>query len=417
MHPVAVGGGGQAVGGGSDEWMRELDPRTYLEQPGVDSGLGRGHVDAEGLSGTVEQDGVAQGLRGRGDDEQMGVGWELEEAPCVALFDLAYHRLAPGQPEPAGEICGVPGARQLEERERVAVTLGNDLVAHGGVQWAVHVVQQQCAGIAVAQSADRQLGQPGEDVVAAAGAGPAYEHDPLSEEPSGDEPKDLRGGLVEPLRVVDDADQRLLLGDLGEQRQRGQPDQEPVGRGTDAQSEHGCECVALRDGQPLEVTQHGRAELMEAAVGQFHLRLDPDGRHETPVGDPVGQVAQQRALADACLPPQDGDTAPTGERVGEKPVERLALGSASEECWGLTAILARRRPPCARSPGNHPEQRSKQERTGAIGSVEDADQGVSQAVAPVEFPGLWPGLGSPGLLLEDVTGGSVTAGDEGRGSP
>ena len=110
------------------------------------------------------------------------------------------------------------------------MALRDDLVADRGIQRAVHVVQQQRARVAVAEPADRQLGEPGEDVVAAARPRGAHERDPLGEEAAGDEPEDLRRGVVEPLRVVDDADERLLLGDLGEQRQRGEPDQEPVGR-------------------------------------------------------------------------------------------------------------------------------------------------------------------------------------------
>ena len=178
----------------------------------------------------MEQDGVAERLRGRGEHEQPGLGGQQEEAPGVALLDLAGDRLALGQPEPARELRGAPGARELEQRERVAVALGDDLVADGGVQRAVHVVQQQRARVAVAESVDRQLGQPGEDVVADARAHGAHERDPLGEQAAGDEPEDLRRRLVEPLRVVDDADQRLLLGDLGEQRQRGEADQEPVRR-------------------------------------------------------------------------------------------------------------------------------------------------------------------------------------------
>ena len=87
-------------------------------------------------------------------------------------------------------------------------------------------------------------------------------------------PRICSGGVVEPLRVVDDADQRLLLGDLGQQRQRGEPDQEPVGRRAGAPAEHGRERVALRGGEPVEVIEHRGAELVEAAVGQLDLRLD-----------------------------------------------------------------------------------------------------------------------------------------------
>ena len=59
----------------------------------------------------------------------------------------------------------------------------------------------------------------------------------------------LRGGAVQPLRVVDDAGQRVLLGGLRHQRQRGQSHQEPVRRRTSAQPENSRERVALRDRQ------------------------------------------------------------------------------------------------------------------------------------------------------------------------
>ena len=97
--------------------------------------------------------------------------------------------------------------------------------------------------------------------------------------------------MIEPLSVVDDADERLLLGDLGEERERGESDQEPVGCRPRAEAEDRRERVVLREGQPLEMVEHGRAELMEAAVGQLHLRLDPDRSRDTPAGDAIGQIA------------------------------------------------------------------------------------------------------------------------------
>ena len=81
----------------------------------------------------MEQGRVAEGLGGSREDEQLRVGREQFEAPGVALLDPAGDRLAAGKTEPAGEIGGVPRARQLEQRERVAVTLCDDLVADGGI--------------------------------------------------------------------------------------------------------------------------------------------------------------------------------------------------------------------------------------------------------------------------------------------
>ena len=186
-----------------------------------------------------------------------------------------------------------------------------------------------------------QLGEPGEAVVAGPGAYGAHERDTLGKQAARDETEELGGGMVEPLRVVDDGDERLLLGDLGEQCQCGKSDQEAVGRGAGAQPEHRRERVALRHGQSLELIEHGYAELMEAGVGKLHLRLDAGGSRDVPAVDLVGDVGEQCALAHARISPQDCDTAATGQRVGQEPVERLTLGTTSQE--------PHRRPPSWRS--------------------------------------------------------------------
>ncbi len=249
VHAVAVVVGRRTVGGGSDEWMGELDTRPDLDQSGFHRRVGGRHVETEGLDGTTEEHSVAEGLGGGDDDQQTGVGREFEEALGIALFDLAGDRLAAGKSEPAGELSRVgPGSRQLEQGERVAVALRDDLVAHGLIHRAVHVVQQQRPRVVVAQSLDGQLGESGEDVVATLGASCAHDRDPFGMKAAGNETENLGGGVVEPLGVVDDADERLLLGDLGEQRQRGQAHEEPVRRGVCAQSEHRLQRIALRDG-------------------------------------------------------------------------------------------------------------------------------------------------------------------------
>ena len=148
------------------------------------------------------------------------------------------------------------------------MALGDDLVADRGVERAVHVVQQQRPRVAVARA--RRSATPGARrgrrrrcPVRAAQTSAIRS----ARSRRATKPRICAEALVEPLRVVDDADERLLLGDLGEQRQRGEPDQEPVRRRAGAQAEHRRERVALRGGQPVEVIQHRGAELMQAAVG------------------------------------------------------------------------------------------------------------------------------------------------------
>src|SRR5262249_8354741 len=69
---------------------------------------------------------------------------------------------------------------------------------------------------------------------------------------------------------------------------------------------------------------------------------DTDGAHHAPAGDAVGQVAQERALADAGLAAQNGDPTSPGENVGQQTVDCLAFGPPSKE--------AHPRPLCVRSP-------------------------------------------------------------------
>ena len=200
MHAVAIVGGSRAVHGGPDERVCELDPPADLEQPGIHCEVGCSHVEAEDRNRAVEHCRIAQRLRGRSEDEQLGIRREPEKAPDVALLDLACHRHPVGQPEPPGEVQADPGAWQLEQRKRVSVALRNDLVANRGIYRAVRVAQQQRARITVTEPVDAQLREPSEDVVADTRSCRTHDCDALGEQPPGDETQDLGGGVVEPLR-------------------------------------------------------------------------------------------------------------------------------------------------------------------------------------------------------------------------
>ena len=60
---------------------------------------------------------------------------------------------------------------------------------------------------------------------------------------------------VEPLRVVDDAEQRLLLRRVRQQVQTGEPDEERIRRPSAPQPERDLEGFALRFGQVLQETE------------------------------------------------------------------------------------------------------------------------------------------------------------------
>ncbi len=81
-------------------------------------------------------------------------------------------------------------------------------------------------------------------------AGPSQcEHQPnrLRQQAPRHERERLDGHPVKPLRVVDDADERLVLGHVGQQAEDGQADQEAIRRRTCAHAERDVQRVTLRD--------------------------------------------------------------------------------------------------------------------------------------------------------------------------
>jgi hypothetical protein len=108
--PPVMGGGG-SVGRGPDERVRELHASCDREQPGVGRGIGRRHIDVEAPRGTVEEDGVADRLGGRAEEEQLRVGGQPVEAPHVAAFDPSGDPHPSRLPEPASELGDAPCTR------------------------------------------------------------------------------------------------------------------------------------------------------------------------------------------------------------------------------------------------------------------------------------------------------------------
>ena len=79
VHTMPIGISGRSVGGRADEWVHELDASPDGEQPGIHCGGGRGHTDPEDLDRALQQDRIAQGLRGGGQNQQLRLGGEQQE--------------------------------------------------------------------------------------------------------------------------------------------------------------------------------------------------------------------------------------------------------------------------------------------------------------------------------------------------
>jgi hypothetical protein len=197
------------------------------------------------------------------------------------------------------------------------MALRDDLLANRGIDWSGQMAQEQRSRILVSEPSDRHLREPGEDVITDTRSCGTDERDSLGEEAASNEAENLLRCLVEPVRVVDDAHERLLLGNLRKERQGRESNQESVRSWACTESEHGRKGVSLRLRESLQLLEHRGADLVKAAVSEFQLGLDTGGSRDTPAIELLREVVEQGAFADAGLATENQDTAPTVKNVGE----------------------------------------------------------------------------------------------------
>ena len=157
----------------------------------------------------------------------------------------------------------------------------------------------------VVEPAEEQVGEPVEPAPSAPVADRDHDRDRVGQQPPCDEPEQLVRRLVEPLGVVDDAEQRALLGDAAQEAEHRQSDEEPVGRLARRQAERDGERVPLRSRERVKAVEQRRAELMDPRERQLHLGLGARDLLDAERDRLPGRVPQQRRLADPGLAADD----------------------------------------------------------------------------------------------------------------
>ena len=291
--------------------MPEPDPVAELDQARrLGGGRGVG-TDAQSLRGAPQQRNVPDGFRGRDQQElpgRRGQGPQLgDEAPLEAAGQgRGAARTGSG---PEGQLGRCQRSRQLQEGERVALGLGQDAVTDPGIEGAGHRRLQQRGRIVDSQPAHPELGEPGQLGLLVGLADREDQAHRFGGEPAGHELQRLGRGLVQPLRVVHDADQGLLLGHLGQEGQHRQAQQEAVWHRARLQAEYRAERLALRDRQRADPVQVGAAQLVQAGVRELQLRLDTRRPANPASLCAVDQELEQGGLADPGLATQDQNLA------------------------------------------------------------------------------------------------------------
>jgi hypothetical protein len=337
--------------------MPERHSLADRQQPVRLSGLRGLRSDPEPLGRAPQQQRIADRLRRRDQQQTPRVIRERLESSDEALLDPSCQRLRAEEAEPARQLRRRQPPRQLEQRQRIPPHFGDDPVPDSLIQFEPHCRAQQRAGVAVAHAVHLQLGHVSKLLARLARA----EHEPhrLRQQATCNKRQGQRRGLIQPLRVIDDTQQRTLLGHLREQTQHRQPDEKPIRGFTGAQPEHDLHGLLLRRGEPLEPVEQRPAQLMQTGERQLHVRLHPHRPDEGQVRRRRDQVFQQRRLPDPSLAPQHERPALAAADRRDQVVQQRALASPAAQARlpPRSGKAVFHRPMLAARPGRRPGHR------------------------------------------------------------
>jgi hypothetical protein len=157
--------------------------------------------------------------------------------PPKALLDGSEERCRAREPRPARQLRRGQSSGQLQHRQRVPP--GSRRRSGSGPARPVARSAPSPAAPAHRPPASPRSRAPATPPHGRTAGAPRDQAHRFCFQAARREPERLRGGVIEPLLVIDQADQRLLLGCVGQQAQHGQADQEPVRSGPGAKAERG----------------------------------------------------------------------------------------------------------------------------------------------------------------------------------
>ena len=233
-------------------------------------------------------------------------------------------RAAPASPNPPASSAGVNprgSSSSASGLPRVSATIWSRTRASSGAG-------QRPSPAARAHRASRSPSTTSSGSPASSSLGVARgedQADRLRRQAARHEREDLRRGAVEPLLVVDHAEQRLLLGHLGQQAQHGQPDEEAIRRAARRPRPNAVRSASrCGTGRPLEAIQHRRAQLMQRR--RTRAPSPTARRRRAPPGN--SGACSARYSSSAVLP-TPGSPRTTSARLSPAPTASISRSSTS----------------------------------------------------------------------------------------
>jgi len=178
--------------------------------------------------------------------ERLGVWRQAAYLAQEMILEPLTQRKRFGPHGAAGELVGRVLGTEFHQRERVIAGVRQDAVDGLRVEGSIDHQAEELTRLGVGQAVhpDRRKLLEYRPCGRLADAGD--EAHAVRIQAAGDETEHLRRSGIEPVRVIDDAQQRLRFTRPGEQSQRRQAHQEPLRRRSCVLSERGPERVPLR---------------------------------------------------------------------------------------------------------------------------------------------------------------------------
>ena len=218
------------------------------------------------------------------------------------LLEPLAQRKRLGQHGPAGELVGRVLGTKFHQRERVIAGVGQDAVDGLRVEDSASHRAEQLAGLGVGQPVHRDRRKLLEHLLGGRFADAGDEADAVRVQAAGDEAEHLRRFGIEPVRVIDDAQQRLCLSRPGKHRERRQSHQEPLRRRPCFLAESNPQRAALRRRQIVQLRQARDQQLVQATELHADLRLHTGDAANPKIRRSFDGVMEQRRLADPGPP-------------------------------------------------------------------------------------------------------------------
>src|SRR5258705_7222062 len=125
--------------------------------------------------------------------------------------------------------------------------------------------------------------------------------DVIGIEPTTDEAEQFQRFAIDPLRVVDDAQHRLVPSEVGDERQEGETDEKSIIHPPVAKPVRRVERNLLRPRKRAHAVADRQQQTMERRETEGHLRFDAGDPHYAEAVGSRDRVLQERGLSYAGL--------------------------------------------------------------------------------------------------------------------